>query len=604
MSSTLGTRTSPSTRSRSLQSPTLKSMTSGGERSYMEKDVAVLDGTLEDYEEMLDWSHQGILGFLREELRKVPLDGEGGQKHGDLLKGLIEERAAVEEQLEATSKLIQGKAQLRALEVLQTRTVPLSEVNANLEEWVDAIKAEYDSLTKVTGAIIPIHKDSLKGRTDVEFAPGKLVATIKPLGQTSGDNGGKQHGRKKARLVVCGNRVEPSGDQQLKMSEENQEESFSEYRNKGKKYDTYAGGVDGTSVRAVLRKAGGMKWSCAGIDVKTAFLLAPRRGEGLLVVKPPKILVQAGIVKETEWWQVSRALYGLQSSPNDWGQFRDKQLRGWTWSDETKDYMLQSTSEPNLWKILGRGRELGSEKIGLKTKLSWNCEGYMVVYVDDLLVVGEDPVIKATLKKVQDTWTCSTPEWADEKPMKFCGFEIRKTAEGLEVGQQSYTAELLQRHGITRTRPTPASNTPVPEEPEEYSKEELKVAQGLTGELLWLAIRTRPDIAFVTSLMGRLATKNPRFTAKLGREVLEYLAGTKEVSLRYGPVEKGDFGPEACLAFARDMRRVEVFADVSFAPQASKSVQGIIAMLLSYVEAMSVADSVGCIISILEDVPI
>ena len=115
-----------------------------------------------------------------------------------------------------------------------------------------------------------------------------------------------------------------------------------------------------------------------------------------------------------------------------------------------------------------------------------------------------------------------------------------RTAEGLEVGQQSYTAELLQRHGITRTRPTPASNTPVPEEPEEYSKEELKVAQGLTGELLWLAIRTRPDIAFVTSLMGRLATKNPRFTAKLGREVLEYLAGTKEVCLRYGPVEKGD----------------------------------------------------------------
>ena len=43
----------------------------------------------------------------------------------------------------------------------------------------------------------------------------------------------------------------------------------------------------------------------------------------------------------------------------------------------------------NLWKILGRGRELGHEQLGLKTKLSWNCEGYMVVYVDDLLVVGE-----------------------------------------------------------------------------------------------------------------------------------------------------------------------------------------------------------------------
>ena len=168
----------------------------------------------------------------------------------------------------------------------------------------------------------------------------------------------------------------------------------------------------------------------------------------------------------------------------------------------------------------------------------------------------------------------------------------------------------------------------MPEEPEVYSKEELRIAQGLTGELLWLSIRTRPDIAYVTSLMGRLATKNPRFTAKLGREVLEYLAATKEVGLKYGPVESGDFGPEGCLAFARNMKRVEVFADVSFAPQSSKSVHGIVAMyggcpiqwlsnrqgcltlstaeseLLSYIEAMSVADSVGCVISILEDIPI
>ena len=119
----------------------------------------------------------------------------------------------MEKELGAVSGLIQHQSQLRSLavaaenvvegqEVLQTRTVPLSEVSANLPEWVEGIKAEYDSLTKVTGAIIPIHKDSIKGRTDVEFSPGKLVATIKPLGQTGSSHGTKSSGRKKARLEI------------------------------------------------------------------------------------------------------------------------------------------------------------------------------------------------------------------------------------------------------------------------------------------------------------------------------------------------------------------------------------------------------------------
>ena len=43
-------------------------------------------------------------------------------------------------------------------------------------------------------------------------------------------------------------------------------------------YDTCAGGIGGVCVRAVLRKAGERRWNCASIDVRTAFLLAPRRG--------------------------------------------------------------------------------------------------------------------------------------------------------------------------------------------------------------------------------------------------------------------------------------------------------------------------------------
>ena len=167
--------------------------------------------------------------------------------------------------------------------VLQTQTVPLNEVMANLPEWVDAPRAEYTSLTEGTNATKPVHKDTLRHRTDVEYAPGKLVATLKP------------GNKKKARLVVCGNRVEVSDDNQV------DQDGSSEYANKGRKtYDTYARGIDGVCVRAVLRKAGERRWNCASIDVRTAFLLAPRRGTGTLVVKPLKVLTACGLIPATE----------------------------------------------------------------------------------------------------------------------------------------------------------------------------------------------------------------------------------------------------------------------------------------------------------------
>ena len=66
----------------------------------------------------------------------------------------------------------------------------------------------------------------------------------------------------------------------------------------------------------------------------------------------------------------------------------------------------------------------------------------------------------------------------------------------------------------------------VPVEPEEnLVVEEIRKAQGVTGELLWLAVRSRPDIAFAVSLMGRHLSKNPRWVVKVGRCVFGILLG-------------------------------------------------------------------------------
>ena len=206
---------------------------------------------MDDYEKMLQREHQGWSAALREESQRLPMDGDEGGRQGQLMKNLKVQVYVLEEELDLVNKMVtegeerscllaalnmkeMGEAEGDQLEVpgeqkvLQTQTVPLNEVMANLPEWVEALRAEYMSLTEGTNAIKPVHKDTLRHRTDVEYAPGKLVATVKP------------GNRKKARLVVCGNRVEVSADNQV------DQDGSSEYANRGRKgYDTYAGGVDG-----------------------------------------------------------------------------------------------------------------------------------------------------------------------------------------------------------------------------------------------------------------------------------------------------------------------------------------------------------------------
>lgn len=103
-------------------------------------------------------------------------------------------------------------------------------------------------------------------------------------------------GRRKARATVCGNLIRAL-QASLEAAVHDQ-------------YQKCAGGADGTLVKCLLRKAAHQQWGVATLDVRTAFLLAPRKKnkEQLLVTQPPRVLV------EDEIWN---AMYGLDTSPGD-----------------------------------------------------------------------------------------------------------------------------------------------------------------------------------------------------------------------------------------------------------------------------------------------
>ena len=45
--------------------------------------------------------------------------------------------------------------------------------------------------------------------------------------------------------------------------------------------------------------------------------------------------------------------------------------------------------------------------------------------------------------------------------------------------------------------------------------------------------RTRPDICFATHKCASFSTRDPKWTIKVGKQILRYLVGTKRVGLRY-----------------------------------------------------------------------
>ena len=53
------------------------------------------------------------------------------------------------------------------------------------------------------------------------------------------------------------------------------------------------------------------------------------------------------------------------------------------------------------------------------------------------------------------------------------------------------------------------------EDEEEVGVTEVRAAQKVVGELLWVVTRSRPDLMFVVSKIGARVTKSPRMVVKL-----------------------------------------------------------------------------------------
>ena len=431
--------------------------------------------------------------------------------------------------------------------VLQTFTVAAKEVRAEADKWKPAIKEEIDNLLS-TNTIVKMSKEEVASLESsgmaLEKIPGKLVATRKaPLG------------RRRARIVACGNFVH--GDPLDADS------------------DVAAGGVDGIAIRLLVKLAAEHEWCLKSIDVKAAFLQAPKRSvkTRTTLVQPPRLLVELGLAQQGEWWSVQGALYGLVESPKDWSVHRDQELPLLRWSVDGVQYKLVQTEELHLWMVTP-----------VEMTSSWKpgSQGFLATYVDDFLVGAPQEQANAMLEAVQRRWTCSPPEMVTEDhQMKFCGYEIAKVKDGFFLHQCGYLKDVLKRHGME------AGMAPVKnlfanlgeDDTEEVQTGDLRQAQQVIGELQWLVTRTRPDVVYHVGVMARLAHRRARHVVKLGDELLRYLSATSSKGLHYMKTSaQKPYGRNDELATQVSINNLEVFVDASHALEHEnyKSVTGVI----------------------------
>ena len=464
------------------------------------------------------------------------------EEHAEALKNVLEEEGHVMlhdgfDSMEVTFEEIKRLKKLLAQpteeeDVLRTRIVSVQELLNEREKWTSAIQAELDQLFKEKEALVKITEAEFRELQErygirLTVVPVKCVLTKKP--------GPKQ----RFRMVACGNYAEKTSD------------------------DTYAAGADAVSVRYALKRAAESSWSGVVIDVKTAFLIAPLYESELtdeaVVLKPPSLLLKLGFAQQGEFYKAEKAIYGLRQSPKRWGDYRDGRLREMV--SQSGYFYRQSVSEPNLWRILlGSGAGLEEDEV------SSELHGFLLVYVDDILILALRKILEETVKAIQEVWQTSDPEFLTRGKVKYLGMELYETEAGFFAGQEEYVKDHLNAMDVLpKAQKVPTVRDMYPEAEETVEPHLVRKAQQVVGELLWLSTRTRPEISFSVSRCSREITRAPRWVCSLGEVVWGYLRATEKEGLWFRR-ERGESWEGLTPA------GVQVFTDISFSPSGSGAI--------------------------------
>ena len=157
----------------------------------------------------------------------------------------------------------------------------------------------------------------------------------------------------------------------------------------------------------------------------------------------------------------------------------------------------------------------------------------LLVYVDDIIVTGNDMIEREKLK----TELAREFEMKDLGRLKyFLGIEVAYSKEGIFLSQRKYILDLLKDTGTLGSKPV---STPIDRDHRLSARKGVAIEdkgryQRLVGRLIYLS-HTRPDIAYAVSVVSQFMHDPGKEHMLAVQRILQYLKGTPGAGLLLQP---------------------------------------------------------------------
>jgi hypothetical protein len=219
--------------------------------------------------------------------------------------------------------------------------------------------------------------------------------------------------------------------------------------------------------------------------------------------------------------RLKKSLYGLKQSPRQWY------------------HKLHTT-----FTELGFSRCASDHCVWV-----WAKDGIKVIvpaYVDDLtLACKHQPTLNRIKEELKKRY-----KMHDLGPIKYIlGIEVirDRANRSMLLSQRKHISDVLERFQMTDARPVstplaksmPLTKEDCPQTPEEVEYMRSVPYLSAVGSLMYLAVGTRPDIAYAVGALSRFNANPGRAHWKQVQHVFKYLAGTRDLMLCYGPGQDG-----------------------------------------------------------------
>jgi hypothetical protein len=343
-------------------------------------------------------------------------------------------------------------------------------------EWLNAMKSEMESM-------------SINKVWDlVEIPKGAKTVGCKWVYKTKRDSKGNIE-RFKARLVAKGYTQKEGIDYK---------ETFSPVSSKD-------------SLRIIMALVAHYDLDLHQMDVKTAFLNGDLY-EDVYMTQPEGFVVEG---KEHLACHLKKSIYGLKQASRQWYLKFDQIIRQFGFRENKRDNCIYAKFR-------------GSKYI------------FLVLYVDDILLASNDKNMVLETKR----FLTSKFEMKDLGEASYVlGIEIYRDRHNgiLGLSQKAYIEKILQKYNMSKCSASPApivkgdkfGKHQCPKNKYEAAQMESIPYTSAVGSIMYAQVCTRPDLAFVTGVLGRYQQNPEPEHWKLVKKTLRYLQGTKDLMLTY-----------------------------------------------------------------------